>query len=193
MKKEQFLKELKHSLRKFDNNEIDQVINYYDEMISDKIEMGQTEDSIIASLGSSKDISREVQLDLISNRVQNKNNIEKTSSSFFILFALLLSPALFPIAIVLFVVFFTIIVTSGALMFGFGATTISLIVSLIPSVIFTAQTVGAGSAIFTVGVILLLSAAFGLLTIAFYKLTKEVLAQIIKFTLKIAKKNKRKI
>lgn len=190
MKKEQFLKDLRHSLKKFNDDEVREIIGYYDEMISDKIEMGQSEDSIIASLGHMKDISKEVQLELINSRVNTTNSLEKTSKSFFILLALLLSPALFPIAIVLFVAFFTIIITSASLMLGFGAASIGLIVGLIPYSILIAHSIGTAGAILSAGIILILAAIFGVLTIIFYQLTKEILNIIMKQAIKLTKKAK---
>lgn len=188
MKKEQFLKELRYSLRKYSNDEVDEAIKYYDEMISDRIEQGHSEEEVIRGLGEIRDITREIQIDLLSNRVNTQNNnLEKTSNSFFMILMLFASPALLPIGIVLFVLFFTVIIVSAALMISFCAATVGLIISLIPSIVVMAQTTPA-SAVAVAGIILLLIGVFGILTILFFNLTKSILLGITKLATKIARK-----
>lgn len=190
MKKEQFLKQLRYSLRKFSNEEVEKVISYYDEIISDKMEYGQSEEEIIRNLGEIKDITRKIQIDLLINRVKTPNNdIEKTSNSFFIVLMLFASPALLPIGIVLFVAFFTVIIVSAALMISFCAATLGLIISLIPAIILLAPQ--PAKAVAAAGIILTFAGVFGLLTILFYNITKIILNGIIKLATKIISKNKK--
>lgn len=190
MNKEQFLKQLRASLKNFSAEEVDRAVGYYDEIISDKIERGADEREVIASLNI-KDISKDIQLDILSVRTASPSNLQKTTSSAWVALALLASPALFPIAISLFVVFITVIVTSAALMVAFLATSAALIIALIPSIIYIAGGAGAGEAALAAGAILICAALFGFLTIGFYYVTKMIVNAIAKLATKLAKKKSR--
>ena len=52
MKKKEFLKKLKKGLAPMGGYERQRVLDYYDEMISDRIETGKTEEEAVAELGS---------------------------------------------------------------------------------------------------------------------------------------------
>ncbi|MFW5780034.1 MAG: DUF1700 domain-containing protein, partial [Bacillota bacterium] len=69
MDKKQFLKDLRRSLKKFSDEEIKEIICYYDEMISDKMERGQNESQVIAELGDIKVISNQIKADLMGERI----------------------------------------------------------------------------------------------------------------------------
>ncbi|MDD4315942.1 MAG: DUF1700 domain-containing protein [Clostridia bacterium] len=192
MNKEQFLKQLRSSLKKYSVEEVDKAVGYYDEIISDKIEQGYDERGVIAGLGDIKNISKEIQLDILNVRTfePSKSNLRRSTSSAWVALMLLASPALLPIAIALFTVFFTVLVTSAALMISFFVTGAALIISLIPAIVYTA-TFGAGEALLTAAAILLCAAVFGFLTIVFYYLTKMIMTAITKLAMKLAKKDKK--
>lgn len=190
MNKEQFLRQLRASLKNYSVEEIDKAVGYYDEIISDKIERGADEKEVIAALNI-KDITKEIQLDILSVRTASPSNLKKTTNSAWVALVLLASPALFPISIALFVVFFTVIVTSAALMIGFLATSVGLIISLIPTIVYFAGGVGAGEAVLAAGAILVCAAVFGFLTIAFYYVTKLIINAIAKLATKLARKNRK--
>jgi len=60
MNKTQFLKSLKHQLRRLKRAERKKYINDYEEMISDMMENGMTEQEAISNLGDIKKISMEI-------------------------------------------------------------------------------------------------------------------------------------
>lgn len=190
MNKEQFLKQLRASLKNFSAEEVDRAVGYYDEIISDRIERGTDEKEVIASLNI-KEIIKDIQIDILSVRTTSPSNLKTTAGSAWVALALLASPALFPIAIALFVVFITVIVTSAALMIAFLATSVALIVALIPSIVYFAGGIGAGEAVLAAGAILICAAVFGFLTIAFYYVTKMIINAIAKLATKLAKKKNR--
>lgn len=190
MNKEQFLKQLRTSLKNFSAEEVDRAVGYYDEIISDRIERGADEREVIASLDI-KQIIKDIQIDILSVRTAAPSNLKTTAGSAWFALALLASPALFPIAIALFVVFITVIVTSAALMVAFLATSVALIVALIPSIVYFAGGIGAGEAVLAAGAILICAAVFGFLTIAFYYVTKMIINAIAKLATKLAKKKNR--
>lgn len=75
MNRRQFLRELKNELRKRRDIETEEVLFYYDEMIQDAIDNGESEEIFIMNLGSIRDIVRRLEDDedfLIE--VKNKNS-----------------------------------------------------------------------------------------------------------------------
>jgi len=193
MKKEEFLKELRKSLNQFPDEEVKDIISYYDEMIGDKTEQGISEEKVIESLGDIRLISARIKSDLVDVRLKEpKKNIVKTSNNFFIVLMLCASPALIPLGIAFFAVFFSLFITVAALAFSFGATALSLIIALIPGAIITGTNLGAGAALLASGVILILIGVFTLLTVAVSFIGVNLLNGVIKFTNKTVKKfNKR--
>lgn len=54
MKKEQFIKNLRYSLRKLKKDEREKYLAYYEEIISDMIENGVSEEEAVAHQGETK-------------------------------------------------------------------------------------------------------------------------------------------
>lgn len=63
MKRKEFLKALKEELRKRRDIEAEEVLFYYDELIQDAIDNGESEDVFIMNLGSVRDIVRRLEDD----------------------------------------------------------------------------------------------------------------------------------
>ncbi len=63
MKRKEFLKGLKEELRKRRDIEAEEVLFYYDELIQDAVEGGESEEIFIANLGSTRDIVRRLEDD----------------------------------------------------------------------------------------------------------------------------------
>lgn len=61
MKRRQFLKELKLELRKRRDIEVEEVLFYYDELIQDAIDNGESEEVFIANLGNVSDIRKRIE------------------------------------------------------------------------------------------------------------------------------------
>lgn len=192
MKREQFLKELKLSLKQFPDEEIKDIINYYDEMITDKVEQGATEEAVIESLGNIKVISARIQSDLIDLRMKEPKNIVKTSNTFFLVLMLCASPALIPLGIAFFAVFFSIFITCFALVISFGVTSVSLLIALIPVTVVIWSSVGAGGALLSAGIIIVLIGIFALLTVGLFYAGSNLLNMTVRTTNKMINKyNKR--
>lgn len=60
MKKEQFIKNLRYSLRKLKKDEREKYLAYYEEIISDMIENGVSEEEAVAHQGETKEIAEEI-------------------------------------------------------------------------------------------------------------------------------------
>ena len=188
MNKKEFLKELKASLKQFSASETEGVLTYYDEMITEKTEQGTPEHEVIDSLGNIKSISARIQSELVEVRMKERKNFAKTSNTFFIVLMLCASPALLPLGIAFFAVFFSIFITCLALVVSFGATAFALLVALIPVAGIAASTTGAGGALLTSGVFLILIGVFALLTMVLAQAGISVLGGTVKITNKIVQK-----
>lgn len=58
MKRKEFNKRLRKNLKKVGKSEREEVVNYYNEMIDDRVESGKTEQEAIAELGSPEDLAK---------------------------------------------------------------------------------------------------------------------------------------
>lgn len=81
MRKREFLLELEDRLKGIDITEKRNILNYYDELISDKVESGQDEERIIRNLGSIEEICRKLNLDSENlNRIKYESIIDEEIS-----------------------------------------------------------------------------------------------------------------
>lgn len=71
MNKEQFLKQLAISLDKLSKNEIQEILNDYEEHFVFGLEAGKTEEEISASLGSPQQIAKEIKASYYIEKVEN--------------------------------------------------------------------------------------------------------------------------
>lgn len=72
MKREQFIKNLRYSLRKLKKDEREKYLAYYEEIISDMIENGVSEEEAVAHQGETKRIAEEI---LRENAVKRESKI----------------------------------------------------------------------------------------------------------------------
>ncbi len=169
MDKKQFITTLKNRLGSLPYHEVEKIINYYDELINDKIEDGMSEEGAIKSLGN---------IDLIVNEIYNeipvheivrrkvKNSFEFSSNkALWIIIAVLTSPIWFSILLaglgLLFGLFVAIWAFLFSIIFVIGAFFISSIIVLIYS--FTIVTTNFSTAILLWGLSLIIIGIFLLL------------------------------
>lgn len=69
MKKNEFVNKLRFQIRKFEKEEKEEIVNYYNELIDDRLDNGEKEEEIIESLGRVKDI--------VDNLVQERQSGKK--------------------------------------------------------------------------------------------------------------------
>lgn len=80
MKQNEFLNKLKIHLYNIPKDEQNRIIEYYSEIINDKIDDGQDEEQVIAELGSPSDIANSVIEDYRENENKNKLKPKKSAS-----------------------------------------------------------------------------------------------------------------
>ena len=188
MKKNDFIKELKKSLNQFSEEEIKDIVSYYEKMITERTDEGVSEDEAVKSLGDIKVIAARIKSELIGERLNQPKNIVKTSNNFFILLMLFASPALIPLGIVFFTLFITVFILFASLTVSIAAGAVSMIISLIPVAIMAASYSGAGLALVSGGVLLMLIGVFSLLAILTFNAGMMLMNKVIKFMNKTIKK-----
>lgn len=80
MKKSEFLSELRKKLKGLPESDIEERINYYGEMIDDRIEDGKTEEEAVSDIGDINDVIADIAKDtsltsLIKERVKPKRRL----------------------------------------------------------------------------------------------------------------------
>ncbi len=78
MNKTDFLEKLKKGLAPISGNERQSVLDYYDEMISDRIENGKTEEEAVAELGSPESVVENILAEFAVSGEKNMKKYEKT-------------------------------------------------------------------------------------------------------------------
>lgn len=68
MKKKEFISELEVRLKGIDVDERESILNYYDELISDKMDEGLNEERVIRNLGTFEEIMRKLNIDSESGK-----------------------------------------------------------------------------------------------------------------------------
>jgi uncharacterized membrane protein len=142
MSKEEFLSTLKTELEKQNLGNVENMLQFYDEMICDRMEDGMTEEEATASLGSIQDIVKEVVWEkpvttLVKERVQqSKAKAESNGKgAIWIVLAVLGFPIWLPIAAVIAVcfmviclVYWIIVLTIALVLLVFPLTTLACLV-----------------------------------------------------------------
>lgn len=77
MNKQKFLNALKVKLSGFCENDIEERINFYSEMIDDRIEEGYTEEEAVLAVGAVEDIASQIIMDISTAKSENKEAPKK--------------------------------------------------------------------------------------------------------------------
>lgn len=191
MNKKDFLKKIENNLKSFEKSEINEIINYYEEIIADKMENGFTEEEAVDSLGDVDSITNEIKVNIVMKRSNKKNT--NSLKNFIIILGICSTPILIPLGIAFAVLFFVLFITLFSLIISFGLSGIGVIISVFVQSISTLVSGGEISVIFIqLGLGLLSGAILILLTLELVRLTKILLNKTNKLFLKIIKKKSKK-
>lgn len=189
MNKEIFLNKLKVGLNGFDENEIEEILNFYSEMIDDKIENGLTEEKAIEEIGSVNDVLKQILseyslMKLVKKRIKPKRKLSPLE----IVLLILGSPIWLSVLIAVFAIVFSAYVVIWSLVISVWAIELSLVVSSVALILLTILKI-CDIGIFTViaffGVALF---CIGLSVFAFFgcmALTKAMITLTVKIVLLI--------
>lgn len=174
MNKEKFYQELLKKLKGFDKNEAKAIIEYFDELIEEKIDNGYTEEEAIKSFGNVDDIIRSIKAEVVIKR----SNDKKTNSlrNFLIILGVCSSPILIPIGIAFFIVFISLFICLISIFFAFSSAAIAVFVSSI-YISISMMTSGTEIAIIllVIGGALLATSILSVLSISIYRISKIIL------------------
>lgn len=129
MNKIEFFKQIKENLKLFDQQEVNEIITYYEEIIADKVENGFTEEEAINSLGNVDSIINELKVNIVMKRSEKKST--NSLKNFTIILGICSTPILLPLGITFAVLFFSIFVILFSLIFSFGVTGFTVIIAVL--------------------------------------------------------------
>jgi|SRR5690554_1699153 len=191
MNKEKFYENIRKKLNGFKKEEVDGIIEYYDELVNDKIESGLSEEEVISSFGDIDDMINEIKANLVMERSEKREaNVLK---NFLIILGVISSPILLPLAIVFSLVFFIILLVIVILLFSFSVSAIAVLLSVVLAsieLIFTSREIGL--TLILLGSGLIASSLLWFITIEIFRLGKYLLNAINKLFIQKLKKKKNK-
>ncbi len=129
MNKREFLQYLRRNLRRYSGEEAENVVNYYDELISEKIRDGMSEREAVTSLGDKREIVKNLTSTMDADGV-NKDTRNGGVTAGAVAFGVIASPLLFPLGILFFVLVFVIFTVWISLVVAFGAAAIGGLIAV---------------------------------------------------------------
>jgi len=127
MTKTEFLTELEKQLYGLPSDDIKKSLDYYAEMIDDRIEDGMSESEAVAAIGNTQDIAKEILMDIpLAKLVKTKIKPKRTFTAWEIALLILGSPiwislllAAFAVVLSVYVVLWSVIISLWALFVSF--------------------------------------------------------------------------
>lgn len=194
MNKQEFLEKLRAELEKRSVTNIDNMIEFYDEMICDRVEDGMSEEDAIASMASISDIVDQAVLDkaipvLVKERVTKSRDEAKKNGNLglWITLAVLGFPLWFPLAIAFAAIIFALFIVLWSLVFTLFAIFVAFIAAAVGCLALPFLSFSAPSVLMCVGGAL----AFGGIAYLLWapiKAASKGLVNLIKDFLKAVKK-----
>lgn len=140
MKKYEFLSELKNRLSGLPQEDIEKTVDYYSEIIDDRIEDGIKEEDAIKAIGSIDDVVSKILSDTsLPKLVKSKVKPKRTLKFWEILLIILGSPIWFSLLLAVVIIFFaiyivlwTVVFVSYVVMAAFGVCGIYGLLAMIP-------------------------------------------------------------
>jgi len=96
--KQQFLEELRADLRKYPSGAVDDYIEYYDELIAERVASGEKEATVLEKIGSPKNIAASFKQDNAINRAVKKPSVSNGLKALIAVLSVLSLPLLVPVA-----------------------------------------------------------------------------------------------
>lgn len=194
MTKQQFSQALKDLLssRGLSEAEIKKSVDYYLEMIDDRIEDGMAEEEAVAAMGNVEDIAKDILFDaplgvLVKSKIKKEKQKSSDNTLFIVLLLVFGFPVWFPLLLAAVIVFAAVYIVIFALIISVFAVVVSLFVAgiaLIPAGFFiisqtaagTLAIVGAGFLLIGISLLLVLPAKY--IVLGLIALTRAVLRGI---------------
>lgn len=137
MRKQEFLCALKNRLSGLPEQDVEERLNFYSEMIDDRMEEGRTEEEAISDIGSVDEISAQIIADIpltkiATERVKPKRRLKMWEIVLLVLGSpiwLSLAIAAFSVILSLYVVLWSLIVSAWAVFVSFAACAIGFVIA----------------------------------------------------------------
>lgn len=185
MDKIDFLYELQQKLQGLPEDDISRSLDYYNEMIADRMEEGMTEQQAIEDLGSIDDIAKQILADIpLTKLVKAKVKPRRALSAWEIVLLILGSPiwltlliAAFAVILAIYVALWAIVISLYAVCFavaasGAGCAVCAIVCTLTGN--FGAALFVLGASLICIGLSMLMFFAFNLVTRGITKLGKLI-------------------
>lgn len=187
MNKDSFLLALRNRLSGLPQEDIDASVDYYSEMIDDRIEDGLSENDAIKAIGNIEDIISQILSEtslhkLVKEKVRPKRNLKTWE----IILLAVGSPVWFPIVLSLFIIFLAVYIVLWAVVIALYSCNIALAASSIVSAsaaisMFLSDRTTGG--VFLIGASLVCAGLAILLTLGSNRCTKGIVLASKKFLL----------
>ena len=193
MTKKEFLGELRDGLCGFSDADIQKSVEFYDEMIEDRIEDGMTEEEAVADIGNAREIVSQILIEMPlpklvrakvkkSKTARQSKNAKSGMGPWSIVLIILGSPIWVSLLLALIAVVFSLYVAGWSIIITLYASDVAIFVSGIGGMLATLpvsifQTGGAGAILFggglcCIGLSILLLFVFNLVTKGYCLLTR---------------------
>ncbi|MCR5345226.1 MAG: DUF1700 domain-containing protein [Lachnospiraceae bacterium] len=192
MNKEEFLNELKKGLSGIPENDRNERVTFYSEMIDDRIEEGMSEEEAVSAIGDVNKIISQIMAEtpmttIVKERVNKKKGGISPST---LILIVILFPLWLPILAVVFGLTIALFATLWSLVVAFYAVTVALVVGGAGSIVWvlgmlitghlTGAALGVGAGLFCIGLGILMVFGCIAFTKGAIKLTVDVLVSIKK-------------
>lgn len=189
MNKKQFLEAIRNRIKGLPQNDIDKSLDYYSEMIDDRVEDGMTEEEAVAALGTVDEIVTQILNDIpLPKLVKEKVSPKRALSAWEILLLVLGFPLWFPLLMACASIIFSVYIVIWSVVISLYAVNFAVLISglacIVAGVLFfvTAKPVSAiyviGIGFLFLGFGILLLLLFNLITVGFVKLSKLIILGI---------------
>lgn len=181
MNKQEFLDQLRSKLKGLPQEDIEERVSFYREMIEDHIDDGATEEEAVSSIGSVDEVVNTIMSEIpLSKLVKNraKTRQKKSMPAWAIVLLVLGFPVWFPILLTLVIVIFSLYITVWSVIISFYAADLGLALSAIMCIVMAVVAFVTGEAalgLFLIGSCLALAGVSILLFFGIWYIVKGVI------------------
>jgi uncharacterized membrane protein len=142
--KQKFLDELRSNLRKYPSGAVDDYVDYYDELISERVANGQKEASVMRHIGTAKEVAAAFKQDSAIDQAVHKPTVSNGLKALIAVLSVLSLPLLIPMLIVCFALLLTLLalIFSGLAVFVFSVIAAVFMVGDMASIVFAGDAPG---------------------------------------------------
>jgi uncharacterized membrane protein len=136
MNKQEFLSRLKSGLRALPENEVEERLTFYGEMIDDRIEDGLSQEDAVSQVGDVEDIISQIIADTpLSTLVKERARTSRKIKGWEIALLIIGSPVWLPILIAMLAVLFSLYITAWSVSLSLWAAEASIVFGAVSGVV----------------------------------------------------------